>query len=708
MESEVNWYPRMKLMNPPTTSPRKCRGHLSVWLVWLAGLLALRAAGAPALQSDHDAYLPGEDIRISFEGGPRNAKDWIGVYPVDVVPGSVGSTIWRYVDGTQAGNQGLGEGTILFPAGLALAGDWAAYLLLNDGYTQLATNLFKVLEPGSPLVRVNQRRFVTGEKIEVSFANGPAGSKDWVGIYKAGQTPGSVGSTIWAYVDGTQTGSAGKAEGKVVFQTGLAQAGEWVVHFMINDGYDIIASETFSVTAPAAVVPRVLTLSPTDGSQTLPPVLEFSATVTNGTTQLAPSTVVLTLDGAVVAHEISSVNGLSSIRGKASGLAAAGSQHAWVLTFKDNATPANTVTVETRGVVGPYRNIVPSNPVVFENFDAVPEGSLPAGWTEKGYSTPITEALDFGDLGSAAYRTWTTVNADRFKGSFVTYGNPDNPPGWGTDYQRVLTPNPANVVNGALLTGPLAEGRFLFGNSGYQNGASSQVMFLFTPDYNLSGKTNVHLGFKSLWEQNQDSIATIEFSINGGQSWLPIAYFINRGDLITVTNETTGAVTVDALATLNTEYGDVARYTDENGTELGGTYGAFVGAPISAALAPFIQGRVDDNASESKRYEWFRLPEADNQAKVRFRFGHAGTDSWYFGIDDFGVYAPTADSGPAPGLSVVRNGNDVVISWPAGATGYVLESSAALSGGWQAVPGVSGNSHKAAATGGAGFFRLRR
>lgn len=61
------------------------------------------------------------------------------------------------------------------------------------------------------------------------------------------------------------------------------------------------------------------------------------------------------------------------------------------------------------------------------NFDSVPEGSLPSGWTEKGYSTPINEALDFGDLGSAAYRTWTAVNTERFAGSFVTYGNAGQP-----------------------------------------------------------------------------------------------------------------------------------------------------------------------------------------------------------------------------------------------------------------------------------------
>jgi len=666
------------------------------------------ATAAPFLQSDHDAYFPGEAIRISFQGGPGNRKDWVGVYPIDVEPGSVGSTIWQYVDGTQSGNQGFVEGTLTFPAGLNLAGDWTAFFLLNDGYTKLATNQFRVIDPGSPAVRVSQRRFTTGQPIEITFTNGPSGAKDWLGIYKVGQTPGGPQSTLWAYVDGTQAGNSGRDSGTVRFPNGLNAAGDWVVHFLLNDGYDILASETFTVAAPAPVIPRVLTISPTTGATDLSPALEFTATIANGTSKLVASTIELLLDGTPVVPTVTTENDQVRVRYVSSSLAAAGSEHTWVFSFKDDANPANTVRAETRGVVRAYRNIVLSNPVYFENFDGINEGSLPAGWTEKAYSTPINESADFGDLGSAAYRTWTVVNVDRFKGSLVTYGNPDNPDGWETDYQRVLTPNPANVVNGSVFSGPLAEGRMLFGNSGYQNGSASQVLFLQTRDFDLRGKTNIHLGFKSLWEQNQDSIAAIEVSINEGQSWAPVAYFIDRVDVLTVTNETTGAVSVDAEATLNTERGDIARYTDEQGNEFGGTYGAFVAAPITPALAPFIQGRIDDNPTESKRVEWFRVPEADNQAKVRFRFAHAGTDSWYFGIDDFGLYAPTAEAGPAPTLSVARSGAEVVVSWPADASGYVLESASALGGAWQAVSGVTGNSHRAPIASGNQFFRLKR
>jgi hypothetical protein len=72
-----------------------------------------------------------------------------------------------------------------------------------------------------------------------------------------------------------------------------------------------------------------------------------------------------------------------------------------------------------------------------------------------------------------------------------------------------------------------------------------------------------------------------------------------------------------------------------------------VDSNLWSTLAPFINPRVDDNPIESKRVEIFRLPAADNQSKVRLRFAHAGTDSWYFGLDNVGLYSLTEFSPPA-------------------------------------------------------------
>ncbi|MFZ9854313.1 MAG: LamG-like jellyroll fold domain-containing protein [Limisphaerales bacterium] len=99
---------------------------------------------------------------------------------------------------------------------------------------------------------------------------------------------------------------------------------------------------------------------------------------------------------------------------------------------------------------------------------------------------------------------------------------------------------------------------------------------------------------------------------------------------------------VDAVETFNKENADTASLTDPNtGEEIGKKYGAFIGAVISQDLAPYIEARVNDDAIESKRVEFRRIAQADGKTTVRFRFAQAGTGSWYFGIDNLGIYEVT-------------------------------------------------------------------
>lgn len=625
-------------------------------LLGLAPLLgALAQTSTVTVQ--HDQYLPEDPIVISFAGGPGNKKDWIGVYPDGEIPdGNPGSTIWNYVDGTQAGNTGFTEGSILFGTGLNSAGAWKAFLLKNDGYEILAETAFTVLEPGSPLVHVDKRIYQPAEAISVTFTNGPANAKDWVGIYPAGEVPdGNPPSAIWIYADGSSGGAAGVAAGTVTFVGGLTVPGNYVAYLLRDDGYEQIASESFTVAAPTTHQPRLLSISPANNTANLPPSWAFGASITNGDTKVVLSSVKLLLDGAAVAASATVTDGLVSVGYLHPSLLASGSTHNYRLTFRDDATPANEFTFEGSFSIGTWQDVVLPAPLYLETFDTTEEGQLPAGWTVKSYSAVENPEFDLGNLDSASYANWVVVNVSRFEGSFVAYSNPDNPE---DDYHRVLTGNPFNVVNGQVVNGPLASGRMIFGDSGYRNGAS-QVLFLYSPDFNLTGKTNVNLVFHSLWEQNQDSIAAVEYSVDSGANWLPVAYFLDGPDILR-----TEAGEVDVEATFNTEYAGneaVARYVDENSAELGGTYGAFVAAPITPALAPFIQARVDNDDSGSKRVEKFRLPQADNQAKVRLRFAHAGSDSWYWGLDNVGLYSIAGTVQPAL-LSIALDGDFITIT----------------------------------------------
>ena len=688
-------------MKPNPAAPFAARVSLVACLLLWAASFTLRAQ---RLVSDRENYFPAETIQIAFSGGPGNAKDWVGIYPDGVKPGSAGSTIWNYVDGTHSGKVGLREGSISFGGGLNLAGIWNAYFLLNDGYSVLTNISFNIIDPTSPALRPNQRTYAPGQSITITFTNGPANPKDWIGVYKADQNPGVVASTIWNYVDGTKTGAKALANGSVTFSTGLATAGEYRAFFLLNDGYTVLTSEPITIAAPVVSGPRLVTITPADGSTNAYPDAAFSASITNGTSaSLVTGSVALKLDGVSVTATVSALSGLTTIGFTNASLLLAGSSHTYLLTYSDSATPAVRYSVTNAFVIRNYTNLVLPTPIAFENFDAVPEGEIPAGWTRKSYSDVQNTDIDFGNLDSAAYANWTAVDAARFNGRFQTYSNPDTSDADATDYNRVNLPNPANVVNGKVLREPLARGRFLFGDSGYRRGAA-QVLYLYTPDFNLTGKTNIYVAFKSLWEQNQDSIAALEYSIDGGANWLPVAYFLDGPDIVK-----DDAGIVDAEATFNTAHGDVANYVDDSGNAVGGSYGAFIAAPINAALAPYIQARVNDDPVESKRYELYRLPAADKQSKVRLRFAHAGTDSWYWGLDDVGVYSIDSTAAASPALALERLGADLKISWPSTATGYVLESTTSLTGtAWTAVSGVSGSSVLITPAPGVRFYRLHQ
>ncbi len=684
-------------MKMTPTSQRPHPGRLRT--VLLAGLVASQALTAQSVVTSLENYFPGEAISVSFTGGPGNPKDWIGIYPEGVTPGSTGSTLWNYVNGTRTAGAGLREGSMTFGQGLNLAGVWTAYLLVNDGYTVVTNASFNVIEPTAPAVRPSANRYAPGQAITIGFTNGPANPKDWIGVYPEGVIPGSTGSTIWFYVDGTQSGNTGQASGSVTFPNGLATTGSYRAFLLENDGYTVLSSERILVGTATASGAGVVSTSPAPDATGVAPNAPYRAELTNG---VALASIRLSLNGKAAAATVTGTAQQASVTFTNAVLLAPASSNVYVLSFSDTSVPAKTFNVTNAFQVANYRNIELPAPWVFENFDAIPEGQVPTGWTRKSYVEIANPELDFGNLGSAAYADWTTVEASRFNGSFVTYNNPDNPADWGTDYQRVNVPNPANVVNGQILNEPLARGRFLFSTSGYSIGRS-QVMHITTPDYNLSGRTNVQVAFKSLWEQNQDSIAAMEYSIDGGAQWLPLVYLIDEADLVKAEDGS-----LDAEATLNKEHGDVANYTDDAGNVIGGTYGAFIGAPITASLAPFIQGRVNDNRVESKRYELFRVGGADNQSKVRFRFIHAGTDSWYWGIDDFGIYTGVAPT-TAPVLSVKAEGTQYLISWPTSVSGYVLESATSLTqSAWSNVSGVSGNSVNIPADSDSRFFRLRK
>lgn len=245
--------------------------------------------------------------------------------------------------------------------------------------------------------------------------------------------------------------------------------------------------------------------------------------------------------------------------------------------------------------------------------------------------------------------------------------------------------------------------------------SGNQVQYLTTTNYDLSGKTGILVAFDSAYEQNQDSIVSLdlEYTVDGA-NWNPILYWL-QGDYDTQGPADTlrdGLGNVDVSATMMTRYGDVAVYTDPTTKkQVGGYFGYFIKAPITAALAPYIEGRMNDDASESKRFEVYRVPLADNQKSVKFRFMEAGTGSWYWAIDNWGIYSVPSLATPAPTqgakLNVTVSGSTLTFSWTGGNGPFQLQKSASLPGGWQNVGSpISSTTATDTVTGAAAFYRI--
>lgn len=351
---------------------------------------------------------------------------------------------------------------------------------------------------------------------------------------------------------------------------------------------------------PSTIVSR----SPASDAGNASPLPTIIVVINDGTTTINPNTAKISLDGVELPTTVSVAGDLNTVTAQATTKLAKLSTHVSSLRFTDNVNGSQTNTWSF--TVANYQDITLPAPLYLETFDGLAEGTLPAGWSVVNNTDVITPGLDLANATSDSYMDWVVISSNRL----FSIG--------GASYVASVP----SLVNGVAYN--LISNNVIHANSDKRGG--SQVQYLFTRDYNLSGRANVHLVFNSILRQNGDSSASVEYSINGGVTWLPLLYLIENSDVIRNAD-----YSVDAVTTFTTPR------TDQAWSQ---AYGDFIGAPVTAALAPYIRGMATDDLS-GKRVEMLRCPAADNQPAVRFRFAQSGTGSWYFGLDNVGLYSLT-------------------------------------------------------------------
>ncbi len=439
-------------------------------------------------------------------------------------------------------------------------------------------------------------------------------------------------------------------------------------------------------TIPDTSKPQVSSFSPTHGSAGVAPAVLTTAIITDGTTQVATNTVQLFFDDQLVTPSITRNAGLTTITYSRPGLLEPFSQHTNKLIFGDTGVPITYQTNSAVFTVAGWTNMYLPPPLHRETFNLVTEGAVPAGWSVTNHTSTHVAGYDLNDDRSDAYKNWIVLTSTRLNTQFPA---------------NRRTAGALNVVNGVPIES-LIQSNFIYAASDPRSG--SQVQFLFSPEFNLAGHSNIWVSFHSIYAQNQDALAALEYSVNGGTNWLPVVYMLDGPDVLLETN---GAINV--IKTFTNVYADVAVYVDPVTSQtVGGYYGAFIAAPITPALAPFISARVNDDQAESKRVELFRLVAADNQPKVRFRFVQAGTDSWYWGLDDFGIYSIPPVALPQF-TSMIRSGNSVTMTWNGEIVSRLQKKSSLTGFLWQDVPGTLGLKTFTEPIGaGETYYRLRK
>jgi hypothetical protein len=386
--------------------------------------------------------------------------------------------------------------------------------------------------------------------------------------------------------------------------------------------------------------------SPADNATGVNAGAVLSVVLQDGTQPLNNSSVQFLYDGSPVTPTIQKSGTSSTISYDPPGLMPSLSVHTFAVAWNNTGGTVPNTTNQFTFTAGPWVNINLGAPIHLETFDSVAEGALPSGWSVTNSTDPVVAGNDLNDVTSDAYLDWVVISRARLLNNIMSTN---------ADFYGVTNVALNQVINGQLVTN-LISGNFIWAVSDRVNN-TKQIQYLFTRDYDLSGQTNVYLSFHNLYVQNQDSLGSVEYSIDGGATWLPALYMLEGGDILVNSQGQ-----IDASNTLAVAHGDVP---DIDAATLGnGHYGRYIGVAQNqwGSLAPYLSARGDDDETGSKRVEVIRLAQADNKPAVRFRFAQVGTWSWYFGIDDFGLYSissanPPILGSPSPVTQTVALGN---------------------------------------------------
>lgn len=197
----------------------------------------------PTVTLNKAALAVGESAVFTWTGAQAGATDWLGIYRVGQTPGPNPSAQWTYAK--------TASGTATF-ANLP-KGYYYATFMVNDGYFEIINRIpFSVGDRIASLA-ISDAQLDPQQDFVLSFTDGPGISKDYLGIFRLGATPGVDKLVSYYYFDGRSSGSVDVTED--------LPEGSYFVAMFTNDSYTEVSNRVEFTVGNASLPPPVPTLS---------------------------------------------------------------------------------------------------------------------------------------------------------------------------------------------------------------------------------------------------------------------------------------------------------------------------------------------------------------------------------------------------------------------------------------------------------------
>jgi exonuclease III len=127
-------------------------------------------------------------------------------------------------------------------------GDYQVRLV--SGSETVSTTTFSIAAPGADVtLAAGKPSYAVGEPIDLTWRDAPGSRWDWIGIYKRGGDPLVDSLPLYVYTDQGVQGSVLVDENALPWDIEWPlPAGDYDAHYLLDDGYESLASTPFTVT----------------------------------------------------------------------------------------------------------------------------------------------------------------------------------------------------------------------------------------------------------------------------------------------------------------------------------------------------------------------------------------------------------------------------------------------------------------------------